>query len=526
MRILYCVSVLIFDVVRELFGIEAEIKMVKDRKTDIKKDFLWLALISVVGFIVWRIIGSITGINDFMTVDDLCSLQFAFEGEGVIDVIIKTIRIDPTNVPIFHALHHIWVSLVPFETTWWHVMPELFGMVTVFLCGMIGRKVNGIRTGMVCAILAATSYPLFYGSFQIRAYSLMMMFSAIIFLIWISDIKYGIKSVLYLIFMLLISFTHYFGVLYCAALGVVDLYLILRKKKQWKTLLPYVLYTMIFLPYLYVSFVNSMGVWGAFWPPVPEIKDIFIMIRDLCPLGNITIFIFIGVLFRELLIILSRNRISGKVSSKNFKTNYYVISSFWSIFFVISVVYIYSHYISPTRSVWVYRYFLVLIPNVILILATGMIGVFDFLNRKIKVPVVISAGAILLLFSGYNVYSHIAHWDKITYGGSDFEAVKETLLEEDDLNSPEGLLYMPYPDEYAKGWILFYTDLKQETMPNYICTSEKLMNTDLSAYQTIYISPIVYQMTENELNYINQTHVLEDDAVRGNPLVQKYVLKQ
>ena len=47
------------------------------------------------------------------------------------------------------------------------------------------RKNKKIIMAGITAVVAATSLPLIYGSFQIRAYSMLMLFAALTFYFWI-----------------------------------------------------------------------------------------------------------------------------------------------------------------------------------------------------------------------------------------------------------------------------------------------------------------------------------------------------
>ena len=54
--------------------------------------------LAVISFILWRLLGNISGINGYLNVDDLSSVQFAMIGESLFDKLRGILTEDPTKI--------------------------------------------------------------------------------------------------------------------------------------------------------------------------------------------------------------------------------------------------------------------------------------------------------------------------------------------------------------------------------------------------------------------------------------------
>ena len=60
--------------------------------------------ISTGSFWIWKFINTNLGIDGYLNVDDLASIQFALEGNNLFEKLYGVIQNDPTNVPLFYIL--------------------------------------------------------------------------------------------------------------------------------------------------------------------------------------------------------------------------------------------------------------------------------------------------------------------------------------------------------------------------------------------------------------------------------------
>ena len=100
------------------------------------------------------------------------------------------------NSIIYSALMHFWIRLGDSEL-WLRLPAVVFGALTVPVFFKIGEKLFGWRTGLVAALLAATSPFNIYHSQEVRFYSLFIFASASFMLatLYFADSKLSIRKV-------------------------------------------------------------------------------------------------------------------------------------------------------------------------------------------------------------------------------------------------------------------------------------------------------------------------------------------
>lgn len=190
--------------------------------------------ISTGSFWIWKFINTNLGIDGYLNVDDLASIQFALEGNNLFEKLYGMIQNDPTNVPLFYILLYFWMRLFGFQPVMIRILPEIFAALFIVVMGMIGRKAFHAKLGIIAAILCAVSIQLLYASFQIRAYSLLMLCSGVLFLVWLYREENKYAFLLMEAALLLVSFSHFFGVLVCGAFGSWEIICCVSEKKTKK----------------------------------------------------------------------------------------------------------------------------------------------------------------------------------------------------------------------------------------------------------------------------------------------------
>lgn len=481
-----------------------------------------LIVLAGISFVLWRLLGTVCGINGYLNLDDLSSVQFAMIGNGFVEKIKGILAEDPTNVPIFYLLLYVWIKLFGYSANTMRILPQLCGALLVFFVGLIVEKIGNEKMGILAAVLAGTSVQLVYVSYQIRAYSMLMMFSAILFYVFLNRRTQWKSIILYALSLLLLSYTHFFGVLVCAGLGSLDIINIILKKREKKYLISYVIYVFLFVPYLATAYIKAAGMWAVFWPPVPAYRDIFFMIGDMCPgtVGKWSIYVFGGVFFVYL--VSAVNAIKKK--DNNFIQSE-IFTCFWVVFAVLTVGFVYSRYINPQSSVWVYRYFLVLFPFMVTVISYGLWNILDFVQNKTEVSKAVFIGILLFLGCRYtytNLEYEMDHAEEIVLGSSDFEKLTGYIMSSDEIKEENTLVYFEYPDRYFAGWKEYASQGGKKKLPNLCNTKDRFMETDLLAYDAIYVVDIVYELTDEEKGHLGETHQLVEENCAGSYHVDKY----
>ena len=188
--------------------------------------------------------------------------------------------------------------------------------------------------------------------------------------------------------------------------------------------------------------------------------------------------------------------------------------------------FLYSKYIKPQSSVWVYRYFLVLFPFVVSVVSYGIWKGLDYIQERAGWGRTIFIGFVLFLGCVYtytNIGYEIDHPNEIVGGSKNYEKLTEYIMETQDVKEQGTLVYMGYPDRYFEGWKQYASQGGKIALPNLYNPKDISEETDLSGYDTIYVVNIVYELTEEEKLQIEKTHRLVEQNCDGEGFVDKYV---
>ncbi len=484
--------------------------------------YILLAVIAIFSFVIFRGVGGI--ISGTLTMDDLCSVQFSMMGDGFLDKMKGIIANDPTNVPIFYLMLYGWIELFGYSANVMRILPEIAAALFVIVVGLIGKTLAGKRAGVIASVVASSSIQLIYAGYQVRAYAWLMLFAAIAFYFWIKRNTTWKSIIAFSVAMLLMSYTHFLGALVCAAFGSLDVFRIIFKKENKKCLYSYVIYVVCFVPYLMIAYLSAMALWETFWPPVPGIGDFFQFLGRICPMGTIGIWL-VGIVFCIYLMMIVTMLRTKKCDGHLEKT---IFACYWVIFAVLGVAFVYSRFIKPTSSIWVYRYFLVLYPFTVTIVAYAIEKILVWIEKNIRIPRVVFVGILLFVACRYTYSNTLyakANPDKVIVNGINFEELTADILSREDVFRDDTLVYFGYPTIYFDGWKLYASEGGNKELPNLYCDEENFTNQDLSEYNTLYVIRIATELPEDAAKHVDTTYELDNTVGDGVYFIDRYVKK-
>ena len=230
---------------------------------------LWLILI------VAAVIRFYSGYELSLSNDELSALTRA-EVSSVHDLIVNGIYIDyhPAGVELFI---YFWIKLFGHSAFLFRLPFILFGIGSVYLIYLLGKKWFSPFTGLLAAALFSVSeFSILYSVFA-RLYSPGLFFSLLTTLYW-TDILFAKESekkirlkkwIGFILSMSICTHIHYFSFVFVAVLGVSGLFFLVRKNRI-PYLLSGLLVLILFLPELPI-FIRQMktGDIGG-WLAAPE----------------------------------------------------------------------------------------------------------------------------------------------------------------------------------------------------------------------------------------------------------------
>lgn len=308
--------------------------------------------------------------------DELFTISFIKDGRSLAEVLKIFITFEVVNPPLYFILFYFWYRLVP-HVEWILLLPSVVTFfvgvcLTAFFVSDITKK-NKLAVLITLCILPLNSFIYTIVSIQARAYSLMFMLSAAFLLCYFRTRKNDIirNIIITGIVVALLSFTHYLGALMAAYYGLIDIFMILRKKIKGRNIIIWMIPLFTTGSYLLASLILGRSV-ASFWPETPGIK---ILLQTVSWLFGSKLLLLITVVCVALIMIIN-------IKQKEIKNDVIIYILLGDVAFVLLSVYIYSVYINPAGGFFVMRYFTELIPACVAVTVYSVIRYTKSLQER------------------------------------------------------------------------------------------------------------------------------------------------
>lgn len=381
--------------------------------------------------------------------DEFAQICFSGGSQTLLDSLLV---VDPTP-PLFNVLANIWYHIVPYGERWLLLLPQLATAGGVYISALWGERLGGQSVGVWTAILLGASQMVMEQcGFEFRSYGIYLLFSALAFYIhcrlmerelcWIWEIGYfgALIGLLY---------SHAFGVLLVAALGLIDLIQIGIRRKHWRSLIPYVAAGCCYLPWL-VQFFYRAGTAATNavvgWMQSPTLWDIIKLLAYLC--GNHIVVCGLFAAGTAVLIIWVFQKQRGEGTESLIQCIPLLVSGI-----VVCVAFLYGIIQGSQASLWEKRYFTGLFPCAAVICGMGATAISRLLQRygmvSTRIFSVVCAGLVVPVFL---VKTAVGDTPLGTYYHRE---VAEVLYQQNDIRE-EHVLILSTMDQFISGWEEYY----------------------------------------------------------------------
>ncbi len=381
--------------------------------------------------------------------------QIGFSGAG--KNLFETLMVTETTPPLFRLIANVWYNIMPYGEEWLLLLPTLFCAGLIYIVGLLGEEVGGKYVGYTSAILAAVSTALLNsGAREFRANSLLAFLSSVLILYYIKNLKTGKHKVTFTLCMLLLAYTHYFGVFLCGAVFILDIYYFFIKKKTYKDFIPYVIVFALYIPWILRFLSLGQISFEAFWQPIPSLKEIYNLLLYLC--GDLITVILLGLGILSIFVICKAKK----------DEVYNSLPLVLIQFIMVLCVYAYGTFVRPQATLWTERYFLNIIPCVIVVMAYALVVIGKFLikiiNKSIEnkqiVKTVKKVICVLLpvLFLVLNFQQISADYVKPVK--TDYKGAANTIYSHADAYKDDSLVVMVCQGYVVDGWYDYYMTMQ------------------------------------------------------------------
>ena len=441
-------------------GKQAKIRLMKIKGFITRNRFyiICLILISVSFLYCVRIAG-----RQSFAADEMSEIGFIAKSNSLKEILMYFLTVEITNLPLFALIAAAWYRLVPWGEGWLLLLCQIFTSTGIMVLSLTARKLKDETAGYITAALCTISSTLILRcDMEYRCYSFLFMMIAFCLLLYVKRQKtlpeeISLKQeLIFAVAMTFLAYAHYFGPLIIVALFVADAFLFIKKKLTIRFVLPYIVSGALLTPWFLLMLKLKEKSIADFWPSPPNLGGIPEMLRFALSYDEpIYVLSLVSMISIAVLAV-------WKIKEKNFKWDFHytLIVFLWVIWFLLLGVFVYSAKINIYGSIWVDKYFISIIPFLVLIMSVFLSLVMDWLMegrggsaRGMTTAVLC---LFLLLYFGLGNYYH----DVKEYIDEPLDPYREAALYIRD-NAPEGEnipLLVPSESGGVAGFQEFYID--------------------------------------------------------------------
>ena len=302
--------------------------------------------------------------------DELYTISFVSKHNSFTDMMRIFLTDEVTNPPLYDIFLFFWYRIVPKGVSWLLFPNYIFVVIAIFAIGcsvyVMTKRFRDVLFLAIIVLINPSSYQNMI--YYLRSYSMAFMFSALFLwnyiklrrnCSWKNIFKLTICSVC-------LTMTHYYGILFIAAFGIITLFYILKHKIKNISLIAYIMPCLITGSYLCVAFMHKTKDLTSFLGAKPSLKSLLYILefavtdKDSVYLMALILLLYFVLLFRK-----------KKNLEKYEEGDNILFEAIWCICFVVSVAFIYAK-INPTGSTYILKYFIVILPCIYYIFAYSL----------------------------------------------------------------------------------------------------------------------------------------------------------
>ncbi len=450
------------------------------RKTD---HVFWsvcaLSLFFLFIYMIWA-----AGLKEFWY-DEMATIGFVRSGLSLGDVLHYYQTIEVTNLPLYALIVYGFYHILPPENIWLLLPGILMTLAGIWLLVRLADRTIGRRAAYAALFMCLCSTTVINRiALELRAYAL-LFFAAVLVTDSFLRLKDRMDTKRLCITsgaMIILAFSHYFGVLYLVLLGIGALPSILHDKKKWKLMLPFLVSAIVFLPWFITSMHASKVDTGSFWIAPPGWLELPETVGYLLG-GSYLLCILYGIGFLWLLYDI--------VILKQTNLHQFIYALTGPI--MMTLIFIYSRWVNPGGGLYENRYFIAALPCILLTVSYGIERFMALVGKSHQRIAYGTAVSLLLTACALGGIRSLSD-SKEQYARYSYAA--EQIIMEDDLKEQDVLLVCISYDEVGgvvlEGWYDYYLFRKGYEASHLIMTQNSSLDAVLKGESEAYAGNTAY----------------------------------
>lgn len=442
--------------------------------------------------------------------DELIILKFS--SESIKNMVQRCLASQAGAPPLGGVFTYIWYRLAPYGEKWLLSFPIFATAVSVYIIGITGEHLKGRWCGFLAACMMGFSSTVWgYSGISFKTYAILFFFSTFCLYSFIQKNKNaecGKWLVVYSISLFGLGMTHYFGMMLCGLYFLADLYLFIKKKISWRSGCAYLVpgsACLIWVGLMFWAGWKNGGTGITFhYAPVPTAAHAAGLLRTLA--GNYEPafwLLMLAIAYAAVLLCFGH-------PEKKSLLEFYQIFMAGSVVTVVGIIYIYGRFINHEMTLWMERYFILLIPQTTLLCASVVSSLTSLKSTGSSISGTAVASVFLSSLFALNCISvgGACRSDKYTY-----RETADWLYEQGDyIFNGKALIATTMGDWEREGWIRYYIERYGRRDPLDIVVQWNLTSEEVLSYDRVYLfQDHLYAADPWLQSTLNENYRLETD---------------
>ena len=335
------------------------------------------------------------------------------------------------NLPLYYLI--LWpFFLINHTNQFWLTLPSfVFTIIGLIYIYKISKKICNKKIALLTLMIACSSlFLLPQIAWSIRPYALLFALSTMSFYYYIkkNEDEKWYNYLIYYIVITLLLFTHWFSAFIVFAYGIRDLVLVIKRKIKFKYFVFYVIPLLLILIWIFYVLRQHISSFDDYWPTPPKLIRIYNLILYMVNYNWISLIVLgLAIIFKSI-----KKEVKLKFSSNDKLILYFLGCSL----FIVLGIFIYSCYINPKSSLWVGRYFIVIVPHIVIALGYYINKLINSASKLYSKTIGFILKVVPFLLAFLTICYNIAHSIKDPYAGSNainYEEICNYLLQQEDV---------------------------------------------------------------------------------------------
>lgn len=436
--------------------------------------------------------------------DDMAVIHITMPGLTLSEMFQRLFVLD-IQPPLVAIIEGVWIRLVPVSYTLYKVPSIIAISIAGYLLCRLSYRYAGIIACILMGVMIPLSDCIFYeGAFSMRPYGFLFLMTcwSIYMFNEVNQKVYKeekVKASSWFAFglsLLFLVYTHYFGIFVFFCLGAAEI-IVTIKKRRIVCLLPFLISGICFLPWAFGVMLPAVGMHETFWPPIPDLHSIGELIFYMCGWNGI------GIVVLAVSVIVIGYRM---IVSHHYRQSYegFWVRTLWFIIIVsVGIPYFYSKYGNSAASVWVHRYFIIIMPSLLLTIILGtktlQKSILEVIRKNKNISIkktIFKYGIDFVLIFMLIITQSVKNKDAVE---EPYESAIQYLHDCEDINDETTLLTSIF--SFYDGFNFIYSD-GQKYGYKRACGLTEIVKDNIEQYQKIYVLTEFYSCDDEILQYV------------------------